>query len=313
MTEQVLVSVIIPTYKRTVALVSRAVNSVRNQTYENVEIIVVDDSPADHPLRAEIAGYMATVEDARVKYYQNEKNLGGSLSRNRGIELAKGDYITFLDDDDEYMPEKVEKQLEFMLSGGFDMTFSELIIYDADGRVVDYREYKDLSAFDKDTLLKYHLMKHLTGTPTFMFKADKLREIGGFTDAIMGQEFYLMFKTIESGMKIGYFTHCHVKVYHHGGEAISMGPNKIKGELLLYDFKKKYFDRLSSSEQRAVRFRHHAVMTVAYKRNRKLFKMLGSGCVAALSSPDLIVKEGIKYVKKVTHHQKKEGECEVKK
>jgi glycosyltransferase involved in cell wall biosynthesis len=279
------------------------VDSVRNQTYENQEIVVVDDCPDDHPVRAEVAAYMATVEDPRVRYSQNEKNLGGSLCRNRGIELATGDYITFLDDDDEYMPEKVESQLAFMLEHGYDLSLTKLCIYTSDGKLVDYRDFGDVPAFDNETLLKYHLMKHLTGTPTFMFKAEKLRQIGGFEPALMGQEFYLMFKAIEQGLTIGYFPQCHVKAYRHEGEAISTGRNKIKGEMIMYDFKKRYFDRLTAGERRVVRFRHYAVLSVAYKRNRMYFKMLGAGFAAIFSAPLVFVKEIFKFAKKIFRHR----------
>ena len=174
------VTVIIPTYKRTVDFLSRAVKSVIAQTYPNVEIIVIDDSPSDYKLRNSIKEYMDTIVNDNIKYFQNEKNMGGSLARNRGIELATGDYISFLDDDDEYMPEKIEKQVKFMLCSGNDLSFSNMIMYSPAGAVVDYRDYNDIPAFDNTSLLHYHLMRHMTGTPTFMFKTDKLREIGGF-------------------------------------------------------------------------------------------------------------------------------------
>lgn len=180
------VTVIIPTYKRTVEFLSRAVLSVANQTYDNIEIIVIDDSPESYEHRNDIKDYMNSVSSERIQYYQNEKNMGGSLARNRGISLAHGSFISFLDDDDEYNPEKLSKQVQFMLEGDYDLTFSDMIMYSTSGTVVDYRDYKDIPAFDNESLLHYHLMRHMTGTPTFMFKTEKLREIGGFEDAKMG-------------------------------------------------------------------------------------------------------------------------------
>lgn len=291
MDNQILVSVIIPTYKRSLFYVSRAVESVLNQTYPNVEIIVVDDSTDEFEGRKEIETYIEGLNKPDIVYCKNEKNLGGSLSRNRGIELAKGEYITFLDDDDAYLPEKIEKQLGFMLDNSFDLTFSDMIMYSADNKVVDYREYKDIPSFDNETLLHYHLTKHMTGTPTFMYKAEKLREIGGFEDAKMGQEFYLMLKSIQRGLSIGYIPECYVKIYKHPDGGISSGTNKINGENRLYEFKKTFFDRLSKKEIRFIRFRHYAVMVVAYKRNRMPLKMIGVGFAALISSPVDFVKE----------------------
>ncbi len=301
-----LVSVVIPTYKRSVDFLSRAVESVRNQTYPWLDIVVIDDSRDDFSGRADVAAYMRNLEqtDSRVRYFQNETNLGGSLARNRGIDLAKGEYITFLDDDDEYMPEKIEKQIEFMSYSDYDLTFSNMIMYSTDGRVVDYREYADIPAFDNDSLLKYHLTRHLTGTPTFMFRAERLREIGGFEDAKMGQEFYLMLKSIRQGLKIGYFPECYVKVYKHDGEAISSGMNKINGENALYEYKKQFFDILSAQEIRRVRFRHYAVMVVAYKRNRMYGRMLWAGITAFVSAPTVFFKEVGGFLRKVFAHRK---------
>lgn len=298
----ILVTVIIPTFRRSVEFLSRAVESVRNQTYSNIEIVVIDDSTSDYAGQAEIAAYMKSLGDSRVHYYQNEKNMGGSLARNRGIELAAGQYITFLDDDDEYMPCKVEKQLDFMLTEDYDLTFSDMIMYSSNGKVVDYREYKDVPAFDNETLLRYHLMKHLTGTPTFMFKAEKLKEIGGFEDAKMGQEFYLMLKCIQSGLKIGYFPECDVKVYKHDGEAITKGKNKIIGEKKLYIFKKKFFHNLKPSDRRYIRFRHYAVMVVAYMRNHMYIKMIPAGILAFISAPLVFLNEVTRFLVRIFKH-----------
>lgn len=303
MENQILVSVIIPTYKRSVSYVSRAIESVLSQTYPNVEVIVIDDSTDEYEGRKEVKKYIDGLKKSNLIYCQNEKNLGGSLSRNRGIELAKGEYITFLDDDDEYLPEKVEKQLKFMLENSYDMTFSNMIMYSQEGKVVDYREYKDIPSFDNEALLHYHLMKHLTGTPTFMYKAEKLREIGGFEDAKMGQEFYLMLKSIQRGLSIGYMPECHVKVYKHPDGGISCGMNKINGENKLYEFKQTFFDRLSGKEKRFIRFRHYAVMVVAYRRNKMPIKMLGAGITALVSSPVDFVKEVCGFAKRVISHR----------
>lgn len=294
-----LVTIIIPSYKRTVEYLSRAVMSVQKQTYPNIEIIVIDDSPEDFDGRDSVEKYMETIVGDNIKYFQNEKNMGGSLSRNRGIKESSGTFISFLDDDDEYEEEKIEKQVKFMIDGGYDLSFMNMTIYNGSGKVVDFREYPDIPNFSNDTLLKYHLMKHLTGTPTFMFKADKLKEIGGFDDAEMGQEFYLMLKSIESGFSIGYLPESEVKVYKHEGEAISQGKNKIIGEKKLYNFKKKYFDIFSNREKRFISFRHWAVMLVAYKRNHEYFKMLGAGVKAFLVSPVDFITQPILFFGRV--------------
>lgn len=99
-----LVTVYIPTYNR-VDLLKRAVNSVLNQTYKNLEIIIVDDNSMDstHDYLKELVN-----QDFRVKYFIKEKNSGACVSRNIAIENAIGEYITGLDDDDYFLPTRIE-------------------------------------------------------------------------------------------------------------------------------------------------------------------------------------------------------------
>lgn len=281
------VSIVMPTYKRTWKFLGRALNSLRGQTYKDIEIIVIDDSPSDYAGRQDIIDRMAEVcrQDIRVKYLINEKNLGGSLARNRGIAAATGEYITFLDDDDEYLPMKVEHQLQFMLEQDCDMSYENRIMYDTNNKIIDVRDKSDITAFDNDTLLRYHLTKQIVGTTTFMYKTDKLREIDGFVDAKMGQEFFLMLKTIEKGLKIRYLNICDTKTYIHQEGRISDGKNKIDGENRLYEFKRTYFSRLTPSERKFISFRHYAVLTVVYKRNHQYLHACVAAVQAFLASP----------------------------
>lgn len=308
-----MVSVIIPTYMRNLAFLRRSVDSVINQTYNNIEIVVVDDSPEDYEERALIADYIQSVKfDGSILYIQNEKSVGGSIARNNGIFAAHGEYITFLDDDDEYMPDKIKNQVEFMIENDCDLSFSNMILYNSAGKVVDYRDHKGISDFSNETLLKYHLTKNLSGTPTFMFKTEKLREIGGFTDVKMGQDFYIMLNAIESGLKIGYCNTCDIRVYKHSNGGISQGRNKITGEKNLYNFKKNYFDILSNKEKKYVRFRHYAVMAVAYKRNKRAISMIGSGFAAFFSSPSDCINELTGFLKNVSDERKNDTNFELK-
>ena len=103
------VSVIIPTYKRA-KMLSRAIDSVLNQTYRNIEVIVVDDNNPNDEYRKATSLIMENYcTDERVHYICHEKNMNGSVARNTGMINASGEFVTFLDDDDIYMPQKVEK------------------------------------------------------------------------------------------------------------------------------------------------------------------------------------------------------------
>ena len=105
MNERPLVSAIIATYKRA-DLVPRAIESVRKQTYPNLEIIVVDDGSPDNT-----ESVVRAIPDERIRYIRHEKNKGLPAGRNTGIRAAKGEFIAFLDDDDEWRADKIERQL----------------------------------------------------------------------------------------------------------------------------------------------------------------------------------------------------------
>jgi glycosyltransferase involved in cell wall biosynthesis len=107
-----LVSVIIPTYGRPDTL-QRAIQSVHNQTYKAIEIIVVDDNSPESEARYQTEQVMQQYRAyPNILYLQHEQNRNGSAARNTGFRASHGDFIMFLDDDDEFLPEKVAKQLQ---------------------------------------------------------------------------------------------------------------------------------------------------------------------------------------------------------
>jgi glycosyltransferase involved in cell wall biosynthesis len=107
-----LVSVIIPTLNRP-QLLLRAISSVLSQSYQNVELIVVVDGPDDATIRV-----LQQISDERLRIIVNPRSLTAAGARNVGVDHAKGEWIAFLDDDDEWLLNKIEKQLAFGLNRG---------------------------------------------------------------------------------------------------------------------------------------------------------------------------------------------------
>lgn len=297
MNEDILVSVITPTYKRKKEILDRSIQSLLNQSHTNIEIIVVDDNPCDSSHRKEIEEYIKSIPDKRLRYIRNKENLGGATSRNVGIFKSKGAYITFLDDDDIYLKDKIKKQLFLMLENNVDLTFTDLQICNENDVVIDYRQFDYIENFDNDSLMKYHLTRNLTGTPTFMFKSEALKKIGGFDNVKMGHEFYLMYKSIENGLSIRYLPICDVVAYRTKSDSISNGDGKITGENEIYSFKRSKFDLLDYDERKMVEFRHKAVLAVAYKRRNNYLKMMSSLISMFLISPKYSFSEGYKFTK----------------
>ena len=122
--QDVLVSVVIITYKRPLHILKRAVKSAVSQTHTALQIIVVNDYPEDFNSNQAIHEMLHTFEDNRIEYIVHEKNMGACKARNTGILCAKGDYVALLDDDDEWLPEKIEKQLAGFTSESIGMVYS---------------------------------------------------------------------------------------------------------------------------------------------------------------------------------------------
>lgn len=115
-----LISVIMPSYN-TSKYISKSIQSVVNQTYNNWELIIVDDCSTDDTEEI-IKPFLI---DNRILFFKNDKNCGAAISRNLALRKAKGRYIAFLDSDDLWLPEKLEKQLKFMKKNNYAFTFTD--------------------------------------------------------------------------------------------------------------------------------------------------------------------------------------------
>lgn len=111
-----MVSAIITTYKRPIEILQRAIDSAINQTYQNIEIIVVNDNPDEAVLDNQIRTMIQNKGIGRIRYIVHTKNYGACRARNTGILAARGEFIAFLDDDDEWLPEKTQMQLSAFTS-----------------------------------------------------------------------------------------------------------------------------------------------------------------------------------------------------
>lgn len=276
------VSVIIATYRRNETL-KRAIESVLNQTYNDIELIVVDDN-ADAEWNTEVSN-IVNIHPA-VKYIQNKENKGSAMTRNIGISEAEGEFITFLDDDDIYLPEKIEHQLNDMIKHNADFSVTDLFLYNEKDKLIDKRIRSYITDYSPEQLLKNHLMHHITGTDTLMFKKSYLEKIGGFPPINVGDEFYLMKEAICGGGKLIYTKGCYVKAYVHSEtDGLSSNMSKINGENALYEYKKTMFGSLDKKSVRYIKMRHHAVLAFAYLRMNKYGKFILQAAKSFFCSP----------------------------
>ena len=224
------VSIIVATYRRKETL-KKALQSLTTQTYSNIEVIVIDDN-ADTEWNTEvekIVNSMKSSDGYEVIYIKNKDNKGSAETRNIGIKQATGEYVTFLDDDDLYLSNKVKKQVEHMIKEGSDFSLTDLWLYDEKDKLIEKRRRDYIKDYSSDSLIRYHLMYHMTGTDVMMFKKKYLLDIGMFSPINVGDEFYLMQKAIDGKGIFSYLPGCEVKAYVHSEtEGLSSGDGKLK-------------------------------------------------------------------------------------
>lgn len=283
------VSVVVATYRRDKAL-KNALDSLATQNFSSFEIVLVDDNGNaewNEKVSEIVTSFKSDYPDVLLSHIVNSPNQGSAKTRNIGIEASHGDYVTFLDDDDIYLPEKLSRQVEFMKKGGFDYSVTDLLLYTEDEKLIDKRIRSYINETTIEALLEYHLKYHLTGTDTMMFRKEYLTEIGGFAPIDVGDEFYLMQRAIEGGGKFGYLEGCDIKAYVHTGEnsGVSSGEGKIKGENQLFEYKKTFFNKINKKSIRYIKMRHYAVLAFAEMRRKHLWAFFKNGMKSFFTSP----------------------------
>lgn len=131
--ETALVSIITPSFNSE-KFIAETIQSVQNQSYQNWEMIIVDDSSTDQTVT--IVEQLIK-NDSRIRLFQLDKNSGAGIAREKALSIANGDYISFLDADDLWKPQKLEKQLQFLKENKVPFTFSFYDCIDEKGNALN--------------------------------------------------------------------------------------------------------------------------------------------------------------------------------
>lgn len=264
------VSVIIPTYNRPDAL-ERALASVFHQTYPNLEIVVVDDNTNNAKMRERTAAAVAIYPD--VQYIQNHQNLGGGETRNVGIRKAKGELIAFLDDDDEFLPTKIEQQVRLYQQKKLDR-HKVGVIY--------CYEYLQRSQHQRRIIFKDHegnaLFEHLCfftmPTSTWLCSKKALEVVGGFDQIASQQDLMLLMRLLAAGFEIFRVPEplavCNA---HAPGDGISRHGEEFIAQVKHYhnECRKKY-GALSSHQQKLVEYSFQHRLFNCYLNARQYYE-----------------------------------------
>jgi glycosyltransferase involved in cell wall biosynthesis len=217
-----LISVVLPTFNREKYL-PRAIKSVLNQTYKNLELIIVDDGSTDNT--EEI---VKGCSDKRIRYYKQELNKGGSAARNVGIKLAKGELISFQDSDDEWLPEKLERQVKKFSEVGDDVG----VIYCGYETVFE-RTNEVISKSipdEKGNVYKRMFIGCITGALTVIARASCFEKAGLFDERMQSCHDWDLWIRVARYYKFDYVPEILAKAYIHGKQLSTNLEVKIKGK-----------------------------------------------------------------------------------
>lgn len=220
------VSVIIPTYNRA-QLLNNSVNSVLSQTHCDFELLIIDDCSTDNTSEV-----LEGIKDERVRVIKNPSNRGIAAVRNIGIMNSRGRYIAFLDDDDEWLPDKLEKQLNMIENSpaGLGCVYTGCMIIDMETNDV----YQTSIPQYRNNVLTQLLMKNFITTSTTMIKKTCFDKAGLFDEEIPYGEDYDMWIRIAGDFEFDYIKEPLVKYRIHKNSISTNNAVLIKGlEMIL--------------------------------------------------------------------------------
>ena len=221
-----MVDVIIPTYKRA-DMLEKAINSILDQTYKDVMVTVVDDNDPETEWRKRTSKLMEKfLSEKRVQYICHEKNKNGSAARNTGLKYTNGEFVCFLDDDDYFMEDKIEKQMKYLLENSTkDACFCDYI---KNGKNICLANKKD---FSHDILLGFPTPQ----TSGIMFRRKVIDELKGFDESYYRHQDYEVLLRFYDRFLMGKIDEV---LYVRERSEVDNNPNGFKLEIL----KKKMFD-----------------------------------------------------------------------
>ena len=230
------VSVIIPTYNRA-HLVGRAIRSVLDQTRQDFELIVVDDGSTDKTGRV-----VRSFTDDRIRYLRHERNRGGAAARNTGIKAARGTYIAFLDSDDEWLPEKLEKQVEEFQRADESVG----VVYCAfwwceEGAKLLSPSPPSLEKEDFQKLI--HKRRAYVWTVTAMVRRNVLQAVGGFDERLPRCQETELWMRVSYHYNFAYINEPLVNVYDPGERSLDYVRAHVEARKLILSKHESYINK----------------------------------------------------------------------
>ena len=190
-----MISVIMSTYNETSFEVGRCIDSILVQTYEDIELIVICDNPNNE----QVIAFLSTITDKRVHVYYNEKNKGLVYCLNRGLTLAKGEYIARVDADDYCMRDRFNKQIKYLLDKDMDLIGGWTKLINQDGKVIGEAIYPTEDRCINKLINRQNCLAH----PTWLGKKKMFEDVKGYRQIDYCEDYDFLLRVIKKGHRIG--------------------------------------------------------------------------------------------------------------
>lgn len=269
-----LVSCIIPTYKRSDTLI-RAVDSVLKQTHKKIEVIIVDDNNPDDYYSKAVQLNLENIEDSRLRYVKQKKHINGAVARNVGIREAQGEFVAFIDDDDEWTPDKIKLQVELLAGNKNYGGVSSYYTYINSGRPI-----RNCTPYTNEDLHHKVLSREVSMyTSTIMFRKEALLKSGGFDESLIRhQDLQLFLDFLKTDDIIILKKHC-TKIH------VDVGGNRPNANNII-DIKEHFFEKMN----------HHFKM-YDYKNRKKIYSAHYFEIIFVLIKEKRKLKSILKYLR----------------
>lgn len=300
MKEDVLVTAVITTYKRDINIVSRALMSIVNQTYSYIEIIIVNDYPTDYKLVEGIRNLVSSVSNqCDIQYFVVEQNGGACKARNLALKYAKGKYIAFLDDDDEWITEKIKRQvMAFEKKPDCAIVYCNALIRYANLGTERIRFGKNQP---EGNIFNDMLSYNIIGSCSFpMFVTSILRDYNGFREDMPALQDWELYLRILKRYPAAYVHEVSAIYNFYEGERISSHPERrIQG---YENIQSEFSNELSANREHSADFYLMGAYFYSFSSLKVAFKYYKMGvCRAPLrvkrNLKDLLRMIGRKFIK----------------
>jgi glycosyltransferase involved in cell wall biosynthesis len=273
-TQPVDTSVIIPVYEQP-KLLREALESVKNQTYDNYEVLVVDDNSA-----ADMAA--VTDEFSDIRFCSHDRNRGAGAARNTGIEAACGEYVAFLDADDTWKPSKLEKQHRVFESGGDELglVYTGFVQYETDGS--EWTRYPEMAG---NIYIEELERDRVHPTSTVMVRHDVLDEVGGFDASLPSRQDYDLWIRITDHYEVDYVDEILVDKREQRNSISKDFDSRIVGDLAVFEKVNERASGLDFKTRSRILSYHHHVIGRDYESNDDRWQALKHLGLAILLYP----------------------------